>query len=134
MEIVYDDGGRSKYFRGRCGDCVVRAIAIVSGMDYKMVYDMVRKAIGVSPRDGVHTRLPRFKELMKSLGFEWHATMQFGQGCKVHLADGEVPKKGRLICTCSKHWTAVIDGVIHDTYDPSRLETRCVYGYWLYKK
>ena len=22
------------------------------------------------------------------------------------------------------------DGVVHDTYDPSRDGTRCVYGYW----
>jgi hypothetical protein len=25
----------------------------------------------------------------------------------------------------------VIDGVIHDTFDPSRGGTRCVYGYWI---
>ena len=24
----------------------------------------------------------------------------------------------------------MIDGVIHDTYDPTRGGTRCVYGYW----
>ena len=30
----------------------------------------------------------------------------------------------------SKHITAVVDGVIHDTFDPSRDGTRCVYGYW----
>jgi len=29
-----------------------------------------------------------------------------------------------------KHTTAVIDGIIHDTYDPSRAGTRCVYGYF----
>jgi hypothetical protein len=31
----------------------------------------------------------------------------------------------------SKHYCAVIDGVIHDTSDPSRDGTRCVYGYWI---
>lgn len=30
----------------------------------------------------------------------------------------------------SKHFTAVIDGVVHDTHDPSRDGTRCVYGIW----
>ena len=29
--------------------------------------------------------------------------------------------------------TAVIDGVINDTYDPSRGGKRCVYGYWVFK-
>ncbi len=37
---------------------------------------------------------------------------------------------GRLIVSVSKHMTAVIDGVIHDTHNPSRDGTRCVYGYW----
>jgi hypothetical protein len=30
----------------------------------------------------------------------------------------------------SRHAVAVIDGVIHDTYDCSRGGKRCVYGYW----
>jgi len=29
-----------------------------------------------------------------------------------------------------RHLTAVIDGVIHDTHDPSRDGTRSVYGYY----
>ena len=37
---------------------------------------------------------------------------------------------GRLIVAVSRHYCAVIDGVIHDLYDPSRNGTRCVYGYW----
>jgi hypothetical protein len=37
---------------------------------------------------------------------------------------------GRLVVSASKHLTAVIDEVIHNTHDPSRRETRCVYGYW----
>lgn len=32
--------------------------------------------------------------------------------------------------SCSKHITAVIGGIIHDTYDHSRGESRCVYGYF----
>jgi hypothetical protein len=56
--------------------------------------------------------------------------MNIGRGCRVHLKTDELPA-GRLIVPCSKHTTAVIDGVIHDTYDPSRHETRCVYGYFI---
>jgi hypothetical protein len=66
---------------------------------------------------------------MQSLGFKWTATMHIGSGCKVHLKSNELPK-GRLICNLSKHYTAVIDGVVHDIYAPSRNGTRCVYGYW----
>jgi hypothetical protein len=55
--------------------------------------------------------------------------MQIGSGCTVHLRPKELPA-GRLVVSVSKHLTAVIDGVIHDTHDCSRRGTRCVYGYW----
>jgi hypothetical protein len=38
--------------------------------------------------------------------------------------------KGILIARVSKHYVAIINGVIHDLYDPSRQGTSCVYGYW----
>jgi hypothetical protein len=50
-------------------------------------------------------------------------------GFKVHLREGELPS-ARLIVRVSKHVTAVIDGVIHDTADPGRDGWRCVYGYY----
>ncbi|MGA2164193.1 MAG: hypothetical protein ABSH36_06960, partial [Solirubrobacteraceae bacterium] len=55
--------------------------------------------------------------------------MKIGHGCTVHLHAEELPS-GRLIVRLSRHMCAVIDGVIHDTHDPSRQGTRCVYGYW----
>jgi len=58
--------------------------------------------------------------------------MKVGQGCRVHLRQDELPK-GNIIVRVSKHITTVIDGVIHDTFDPSRDGTRCVYGYYSYK-
>jgi hypothetical protein len=54
--------------------------------------------------------------------------MTIGGGCRIHLKAAELPAC-RLIVRCSKHTTAVIDGIIHDAYDPSRCGTRCVYGY-----
>ena len=59
--------------------------------------------------------------------------MQIGSGCKVHLRSDELPG-GRLIVRTSRHLVAVIDGEIHDTYDPSREGTRCVYGYYKLEK
>jgi hypothetical protein len=67
--------------------------------------------------------------VLESLGWRWVATMKIGGGCRVHLKAAELPR-GRLILRCSKHTTAVIDGIIHDTYDPWRAGTRCVYGYF----
>ena len=55
--------------------------------------------------------------------------MFIGVGCKVHLRDGEIPE-GKVILRCSRHLTAAIDGVIHDTGDPTRGGNRCIYGYY----
>ena len=55
--------------------------------------------------------------------------MSIGSGCKVHLAEGELPM-GRLVVAVSRHYTAVIDGVVWDTSNPCRGGMRCVYGYW----
>jgi len=59
--------------------------------------------------------------------------MGIGTGCKVHLREEELPK-GKIIASVSKHLTTVIDGIIHDTHDPQRNGTRCVYGYYTLQK
>lgn len=167
MKFIHDDGGREAAgFKGRAGDCVARAVAIASGKPYGEVYNALasgmgsqRKSKGRTARNGVSTRRKWFKEYMRSLDFKWVPTMLIGSGCVVHLTDGELPG-GRLVVAVSKHYTAVIDGVIHDTHNPSERGTtvyppgypkdelpkgarwlsngngwayspeRCVYGYW----
>lgn len=143
MKWVYDDGGREDAgYRGYAEDCCVRSIAIALNLPYKEVYDTVnkisksenyrgrnRKGNGISnSRTGVYTGT--MHKIMKHYGWEWVPTMQFGKGCHTHLRDGEVPDNVPIICNVSKHFVAVVNGVIHDTYDPSREGTRCVYGYW----
>lgn len=61
----------------------------------------------------------------------WVPTMFIGSGCKVHMKSSELPK-GRILVRLSQHYVAVVDGVINDTYDCSRNETRCVYGYYTF--
>jgi hypothetical protein len=139
MHWIYDDGGRAAAgYVGRTGDCVTRAIAIATHRSYQQVYDEINKAAhgertgtktrGVSSaRLGVYKRTTR--AYLAALGWTWTPTMQIGAGCTVNLTAGELPK-GRIIVSVSKHLTAVLDGVIHDTHDPSRGGRRCVYGYW----
>lgn len=146
MTWVYDDGGRvAAGYTGGAGDCVVRSIAIAAGLPYQRVYDELyllqrerahrrrspaareKELRRSSPRHGVHTDVTR--AYLADLGWEWVPTMGIGTGCQVHLRAGELPP-GRLIVRTSKHVTAVVDGVIRDTHDPSRGGTRCVYGYW----
>ena len=131
LDYRYNDGGRSKYFTAQSvGDCAVRAAAIASGKDYKEVYNLFKTIGGKTPRNGVTKETS--KKVMKLLGGKWTPCMKIGSGCKVHLVKNEIPMKGRIVVSVTKHLCAVIDGVINDTYDPSRDGTRCVYGYWVF--
>lgn len=130
MEFKRNDGGRSRYYKAAAvGDCVTRAVAIVTGKDYKFVYNEIKKIIGYTPRNGVYKK--DTARVMEHFGGIWVACCGKGvpNANKVHLDADELPK-GRLICQVSKHVTCVIDGVINDTYDPSRGGKRLVYGYW----
>lgn len=130
MEWLYDDGGREAAgFRGDAGDCGTRAVAIATGQDYRVVYDALAELNGKSVRDGTPRKVMD-AYLIGQLGWRWVATMGIGTGARVHLDDGELPEWKPVIARCSKHYVAVMYGVIHDTYDPSRDGTRCVYGYW----
>ena len=136
---VFDDGGRGDAgYRGKAGDCAVRAAAIATGRPYREVYDLInelaqaertgKRKRGVSnARTGVYG--PTMRRLMDALDWQWTPTMAIGSGCRVHLRADELPS-GRLVVNLSKHYSAVIDGVVHDTHDPTRDGTRCVYGDW----
>lgn len=140
MDWVYDDGGRSQYFKGKnAGDCVCMAVAIATGEDYMDVYKRINELAKderitkshqnrSSARNGIYKETLR--KLMRSYGWKWVATTGIGTGCKVHLRADELPS-GNVVARLSKHVTAVIDGVCHDTYDPSRNGTRWVYGYFV---
>jgi hypothetical protein len=166
MKHIYDDGGRADAgYRGTAGDCVVRAVAIATEQPYQEVYEALAavnastRHRGVSgnrsPRNGIRTNSIAFRRYMTGLDWKWVPTMGIGTGCQVHLHEGELPA-GRLIVKLSKHMSAVVDGVIYDTYDPQRethacrpddrnelrpgewrningiwhVSRRCVYGYW----
>lgn len=138
MNWIYDDGGRKDAgYKGETGDCVTRSISIATGISYQEVYDNINnlaeserprgnKKISNS-RTGVHKQT--YRKYLESLEWKWTPTMMVGSGCKVHLREDELPS-GTLIVAVSKHLTVVKDGVIHDTHDPSRNGTRCVYGFY----
>lgn len=162
MPFEYDDGGRADLFKAKAGDCVTRSIAIAAGLPYKEVYDKLadgnaneRRSPGKTcatnnrkrnkaqtASHGINTRRKWFKTYMAELGFKWVPLMHIGSGCKCNLVAGALPM-GRLVVSLSKHYTAVIDGVIRDNHDPQRqtivvepdkpkhIAHRCVYGYWI---
>jgi len=133
MSWVKDDGGRAEAgYLGDAGDCVTRSIAIALELPYALVYkelSMGMAALGKprSARDGVARKV--YQPYLEQWGWRWVPVMKVGSGCTMHLRADELPP-GRIIARCSRHLCAVVDGVIHDTHDPSREGTRCVYGYF----
>jgi len=143
MPWRYDDGGRAAAgYRGTAGDCAVRAAAIATGGDYTALYERInavakterlgrRRRTRSSARNGVHR--DTLHTVLAEHGFEWISLMGIGTGCTMRLAAGELPA-GRLVVRLSRHYAAVIDGVLHDTHDCARGGTRCVYGYWQFSQ
>ena len=135
MQYEYNDGGRiAAGYKGETRDCVTRAIAIATGRPYRDMYEDVNRFAKITPsigkssaRTGVQKSVTR--KYLQHLGWKWTPTMAVGQGCKTHLRADELPK-GTIIVSLSRHLSAVVDGVINDTFDPSRDGTRCVYGYY----
>ena len=132
IKWVYDDAGRPSYMNN-VNDSVCRSIAIATGMTYEETTNLLNRYIKDSGYDEAYIKndYPRVAKevahkLLLDLGFHEKATMIFGKGCKVHLRKSELPN-GTLIVSISKHLTCIVDGIIHDVYDPSRLGNRCIY-------
>lgn len=140
MNFVYSTGGRENYFKGQTRDCVTRAIANATGIDYLEVYKGIneeakhersskRKRTTSSARNGVYTATAK-RYIERTLGWVWVPCMAIGTGCQTHLKADELPSKGSFILNLSGHFSCWKDGKLYDTYDCSRGGTRCVYGYW----
>jgi hypothetical protein len=162
MPWVADDGGRAAAgFLGSAGDCGVRAFSIALGQPYRQTYQELteelrsyrellsksrsakRRALAhrirTTPRDGLVSEVA--KRYAAGKGWAWVPTMGIGTGCRVHLLQQELPNAGPVIVNLSKHYCAVVDGVIRDTFDPNQPRVywtgelgegpRCVYGVWL---
>lgn len=152
MKVIISDGGRAAAgYKGKTGDCATRAVAVAAGISYDDAYaaingaaqaergrtrrgrrgpDGVRsvKRVKSNAREGVWPETMH-RVLVDGLGWRWTATMGIGTGCRVHMRAEELPA-GRLIVRLGHHYAAVIDGVLHDSFDSTRGGDACVYGYW----
>lgn len=148
---TFDDGGRAAAgFRGDTGDCVVRAIAIATGLSYRQVYNDLHarqrdylsrtrsrtrkytktgKARSGSPREGIYAEV--YKPYLAELGWSWVPVMGIGTGATMHLSYVELPDEPVLIVRLSKHLATVVHGTVRDTFDPSREGKRTIYGYFI---
>lgn len=140
MEFIYNDGGRSQYFKAtNVNDCVCRAICNATDLDYKEVYDLINMMGKLekttnhrgnqcsTARDGV------FKEtltkIVNSLGCEKIKVQEFGSSIKCHLDDEDLKDymTGSYIINVSRHETCLRNGKLYDTYNCTRGGDRQVY-------
>ena len=135
MKFIYNDGGRSKYFKAsNVSDCVCRALCNTTGVDYKVMYDLINKISKLekrnktsNARNGVFK--DSYKKILKALQAQEIKVQEFGSSNKCHLCDEDLIdyKNGKYILSLSHHFSSLIDGVLVDTYDCSRDGDRQVY-------
>jgi len=135
MKFKFDCGNRHKYFNCYCqlkkygaGDCTMRAIAIATGIDYKIVWDSLldsAKKTGYLPNSRKNCEM-----FLDAIGWKRQKPMRKRGGKKKYkLKDAPVDKNINYIFHQSNHWTAVVKGVHRDLSGCWR--EWCVNSYWI---
>lgn len=117
-KFLWDDGGRAiSGFVGLTGDCVTRSIAIATGLAYRDIYQTLMQRHGSSPRNGVSQSVYgpylaelRWEEQVIAKPFLPLEDFDFSSGYSIVLVQDAYGRKSHLV--------AVIDSVLHDTWDP----------------
>ncbi|MDE2802240.1 MAG: hypothetical protein OXK21_05110 [Chloroflexota bacterium] len=129
----YDDGGRAAAgYRGKTGDCVVRAIAICADDDYRAVYLTMAehmKSNGYAASGNAYAtrernrKAPRRRGQLTARRVQDRVLEAYGF-TKVRLPRGERPsyteahrRYGDCIVGTTKHLAAIVDGALRDTFD-----------------
>jgi hypothetical protein len=114
--INYNDGGRiaAGFKCSAKGDCVVRALSILTGRGYMTVYVAMSKLIererGPNRSvvdDGIYAKT--YKKYLNELGASKFKSVTKWQ---------DIPLEGKYLVITDLHAVAYIDGVVNDTFDP----------------
>ncbi len=122
---IANDGGRAAAGfgdNGTAGDCVVRAICVATGQDYETTFADIWSLAGDTPSAGVSPRV--YEPYLQQRGWK------FVYSGRRRLTPNNLPSHRKIIALMSAHAVAVVDGVIHDTYDCSANGKRQFYGYF----
>tara|TARA_R100001244_G_scaffold131836_1_gene105948 strand:- start:153 stop:548 length:396 start_codon:yes stop_codon:yes gene_type:complete len=111
-------GGREKYFSTKYKkditfDCVIRAIAHATGLDYMKVFtDLCNLAIttGYLPN-----AKETYRQYLSSLGWTKHSPMKNGHNKKVRLKNYKT--EGTYIVLTAGHLTCIKNGILYDIWD-----------------
>ena len=112
-----DDGGRRDAgFKGDTGDCVTRAIAILTGEPYKDVYRYCSELHGKrygkkTARNGMHKA-----DTTKACEHFGLRKIKLGRGPKLTFSEA-YEDYGNCIVTTTGHVAAIVDGNLRDNND-----------------
>ncbi len=124
---IYDDGGREEAGFKSKGDCGIRAISIACEISYnesrKLLKEYAKRGKAQSGQISKGIYKEDLEAALNSIGWVWHSAPKF-EGRKARYND--LPK-GRVIARMAKHYAAIIDGDLRDSWDSSH---KMVYGYW----
>ncbi len=133
IDYRYDDGGRaSAGYRGKTGDCVVRAIAICAREDYRAVYETMAEhmklngfaASGNASATRERSRkAPRRRGQLSARRVQDRVLEAYGFR-KVRRPAGTRPtyteahlRYGDCIVGTTRHMAAIVGGALRDTFD-----------------
>lgn len=136
MKYKFDCGNRHKYFKCYCqlkkygqGDCTIRAIAIATETDYKVVWDSLMDS---AKKNGLMPNAVENCELfLGSIGWKKQKPLRKGRK-KYKLKNTPIDKNKNYIFYVSNHWTAVVKGVNRDL--GSCWLNRCSNSYYIKTK
>lgn len=134
---VDDDGGRADAgYRGAANDCVTRAIAIVTLRNYREVYGLLAKANEAngwerSARNGLSR--DDYEPILNGWGWSYQQApagtylqaSDLPSGRIITLVEGLGINREFVDRRFNSHVAAVINGVLHDTYDSGRCWGKC---------
>ena len=113
----FNDGGRAAAgYKGSAGDCVARAFAILTGMDYKTAYKLFAEANSevtgkVSARNGIKRTV--WPQVFEDYGI---VKMKLRRGVRPTYSEAYA-MFGDCIVKTTKHVAAIKDGKLQDTGD-----------------
>ena len=106
-------------FNRRIDDCVLRSISLLTGRGWAETYDEMAY---LSSKMGYMTENVEFVEdyLDDRFPRECHYAKSVGEFAEEH-------PRGKYAVTMDNHITAIIDGTIYDTFNPSDRVMRCAW-------
>jgi len=115
---VYEYYNKNPYKR-HIDDCVIRSISTLTNRSWRDVYDELTDLAG-----DIGLMFDRVEFV------EDYLDERYPRECRYSKTIGEFARehpKGKYAATMDNHITAIIDGIIYDTFDPSERILRCVW-------